>query len=79
VPYRHSYINYKLQSVAHLPLSAFMYKLFSTFIDDVFAFMIKMPWKHRIMTFRDDLVFFGFLYVPPSLPSFFLFFSSSHV
>lgn len=56
------YINYKLKSVAHLPLSAFVYKMFNTFIDDVFAFMIKMPWKHRLMTFRDDVVFLGFLY-----------------
>lgn len=56
------YINYKLKSVAHLPLSAFMFKMFNTFIDDIFAFMIKMPWKHRIMTFRDDLIFLAFLY-----------------
>lgn len=56
------YINYKLKSVAHLPLSAFMFKMFNTFIDDVFAFMIKMPWKHRLMTFRDDVIFLGFLY-----------------
>ena len=56
------YINYKLKSVAHLPVKAFMYKIFSTFIDDVFAFIVKMPLKHRIMTLRDDVVFFGFLY-----------------
>lgn len=56
------YINYKLKSVAHLPLRAFFYKIFSTFIDDVFAFMVKMPLKHRLMTLRDDIIFFGFLY-----------------
>jgi hypothetical protein len=56
------YINYKLQSVAHLPIRAFIYKIFSTFIDDVFAFMVKMPLKHRLMCLRDDVVFLGFLY-----------------
>ena len=55
------YINYKLRSVAHLPLRAFGYKVFCTFIDDVFAFMVEMPLKHRLMTFRDDLVFLAFL------------------
>jgi len=33
------YINYRLKSVAHLPVRAFGYKIFNTFIDDVFAFM----------------------------------------
>ncbi len=56
------YINYRLRSVAHLPLQAFMFKLFSTFIDDVFAFLVEMPLKHRLMTLRDDVIFLGFLY-----------------
>jgi hypothetical protein len=56
------YINYKLQTVAHLPVKSFMYKIFNTFIDDIFAFIVKMPLKHKIMTLRDDLVFFGFVY-----------------
>ena len=56
------YINYKLQSVAHLPIKAFGYKMFNTFIDDVFALVTDMPLKHRIMTLRDDMVFFGFIY-----------------
>jgi len=56
------YINYKLQSVAHLPIRAFGYKIFNTFIDDVFAFLVKMPLKHKIMTLRDDVVFLGFVY-----------------
>jgi hypothetical protein len=55
------YINYKLKSVAHLPIRAFMYKIFNTFIDDAFAFAVKMPLKHRLMTLRDDLVFVIFL------------------
>lgn len=38
-----------------------MYKVFNTFVDDVFAFLIDMPWKHRIMTLRDDVVFVMFL------------------
>eukprot|EP01041_Mallomonas_annulata_P012423 gene12423-26130_t len=56
------YINYKLKSVAHLPLKAFIYKMFNTVIDDIFAVIIKMPLKHRIMTLRDDLVFVVFIY-----------------
>ena len=55
------YVNYKLKSVAHLPVKAFFYKIFSTFIDDVFAFIVAMPLKHRIMTLRDDAVFLVFL------------------
>jgi len=55
------YINHRLKSVAHLPLKAFMYKIFQTFIDDVFAFLVDMPLKHRLMTFRDDAVFLLFL------------------
>ena len=39
-----------------------MYKAFNTFIDDVFAFIIKMPTTHRIACFRDDIVFFCYLY-----------------
>ena len=56
------YINYRLQSVAHLPLKAFLYKIFNTFIDDIFAFVVHMPLKHKIMTLRDDLIFVCFLY-----------------
>ena len=56
------YINYKLQSVAHLPIRVFAYKIFNTFVDDVFAWVVKMPLKHRLMTLRDDVVFVVFLY-----------------
>nr|CAB3231742.1 cleft lip and palate transmembrane protein 1-like protein [Phallusia mammillata] len=56
------FINYKLKSVAHLPWRAFMYKAFNTFIDDIFAFIIKMPTSHRVACFRDDVVFFCYLY-----------------
>ena len=54
-------VNYRLKSVAHLPWKVFLYKVFNTFVDDVFAFLIDMPWKHRIMTLRDDVVFLMFL------------------
>jgi hypothetical protein len=56
------YINYKFHSVAHLPLNAMMYKIFCTFVDDIYAWMTNMPWKHRLMTMRDDLIFIGFIY-----------------
>lgn len=47
------FINYKLKSVAHMPWKSFVYKALNTFIDDLFAFVIKMPWMHRIACFRD--------------------------
>ncbi|POR38728.1 Cleft lip and palate transmembrane protein 1 [Tolypocladium paradoxum] len=56
------YINYRLKSVAHLPAKAMMYKFLNTFIDDLFAFTIKMPILHRLATFRDDIIFFVYLY-----------------
>jgi len=56
------FINYRLKSVAHLPWKFFMYKALNTFIDDLFAFIIKMPTLHRMSCFRDDIVFAVFLY-----------------
>lgn len=38
------------------------YKVLNTFIDDLFAFTIKMPTLHRLATFRDDIIFFVYLY-----------------
>ena len=38
------------------------YKALNTFIDDLFAFIIKMPTLHRMSCFRDDIVFAVFLY-----------------
>ncbi|KAG8218967.1 cleft lip and palate transmembrane protein 1-domain-containing protein [Butyriboletus roseoflavus] len=55
-------INYKLKSVAHMPMKAMVYKTLSTVVDDLFAFCIKMPTLHRLACFRDDLVFLVFLY-----------------
>ena len=56
------FINYKLKSVAHLNFKFFMYKALNTFIDDLFAFIIRMPTLHRMSCFRDDIVFAVFLY-----------------
>uniref|UniRef100_A0A7S1T9J7 Uncharacterized protein n=1 Tax=Compsopogon caeruleus TaxID=31354 RepID=A0A7S1T9J7_9RHOD len=56
------FINYKLKSVAHLPMKAFMFKALNTVIDDLFSFIIKMPLMHRLACFRDDIVFVIFLY-----------------
>eukprot|EP00882_Tetradesmus_deserticola_P005055 GHRQ01005326.1.p1 GENE.GHRQ01005326.1~~GHRQ01005326.1.p1 ORF type:complete len:625 (+),score=278.98 GHRQ01005326.1:193-2067(+) len=56
------YLNYKLQSVAHLPWRQMTYKFLNTIIDDLFAFVIKMPTLHRLSVFRDDLIFLIYLY-----------------
>lgn len=56
------YINYRLKSVAHMPGKAMLYKFLNTFIDDLFAFTIKMPFLYRLATFRDDIIFFLYIY-----------------
>ena len=56
------FINYKLQSVAHLNWRTMSYKSINTFIDDLFAFVIKMPIMHRLACLRDDLIFFIYLF-----------------
>lgn len=56
------YLNYKLKSVAHLPWRQMSYKFLNTIIDDLFAFVIKMPTLHRLSVFRDDLVFLVYMY-----------------
>ncbi|GBE60169.1 transmembrane CLPTM1 family protein [Babesia ovata] len=69
------YINYKLKSVDHLPWRALIYKSLNTFVDDVASFLIEMPWMHRLSCFRDDIIFFCYLYqrwayrVDPNRPS----------
>lgn len=45
-----------------MPARAMTYKVLNTFIDDLFAFTIKMPTLHRLATFRDDVIFFVYLY-----------------
>lgn len=56
------FVNYRLKSVAALPWRAFTYRAFTTFIDDIFAFIITMPTAHRLACFRDDVVFVIYLY-----------------
>ncbi|KAH9299229.1 hypothetical protein KI387_030911 [Taxus chinensis] len=56
------FINYKLKSVAHLPWRQMTYKFLNTIIDDLFAFVIKMPVLHRLSVFRDDVIFLIYLY-----------------
>lgn len=56
------YINYKLKSVDHLPWRFLVYKALNTFIDDVFSFIIDMPWMHRMACFRDDIIFIIYIY-----------------
>ncbi|ETO08591.1 hypothetical protein RFI_28796, partial [Reticulomyxa filosa] len=56
------YLNYKLKSVAHLPWRMLTYKFLNTIIDDLFAFLITMPWMHRLSCFRDDVIFLIYLY-----------------
>merc|ERR1712139_526578 len=51
------FINYKHKTVAYLPWKKFVYRAICTFIDDLFAFIIKMPTMHRMAVFRDDIVF----------------------
>lgn len=38
-----------------------VYKSLNTFIDDLFAFVVKMPWMHRIACLRDDVIFIIFI------------------
>jgi len=48
--------------VAHLPWQVLIYKSLNTFIDDLFSFIVRMPTMARISCFRDDVVFFIYLY-----------------
>ncbi|XP_953621.1 uncharacterized protein TA16615 [Theileria annulata] len=56
------YINYRLKSVEHLPWRALIYRSLNTFVDDVASFLIDMPMLHRLSCFRDDIIFFCYLY-----------------
>lgn len=55
------FLNYKLKSVAHLPWRVLGFRFVNTFIDDLFAFIIRMPTMARISCFRDDIVFIIYL------------------
>ena len=52
------FINYKLKTVAHMPWRAFTYKALNTVVDDLFAFVIRMPIMHRLACFRDGTLSF---------------------
>ncbi|XP_066539338.1 lipid scramblase CLPTM1L-like isoform X1 [Hoplias malabaricus] len=56
------YVNYKLKTVAHLPMSVLLYKGLNTFISDVFSGIITTPGPHQLACFRDDVVFLIYLY-----------------
>ena len=56
------FINYKLKSVEHLPWASFVYRALNTFIDDLFALIVRMPTMHRVACMRDDIIFFALLY-----------------
>ena len=56
------FLNYKLKSVAHLPWRVLGYRFVNTFIDDLFAFIIRMPTMARVSCFRDDVVFVIYLW-----------------
>lgn len=56
------YINYKLQSVEHMPQRTLFYRFLNTIIDDLFSFIITMPTMHRLSCFRDDFIFVIYLY-----------------
>jgi hypothetical protein len=55
------YVNYRLRSVAAIPMRALVFKFLNTILDDLFAFIIKTPTLYRIAVFRDDLIFVLFL------------------
>lgn len=39
-----------------------IYKFLNTIIDDLFAFIITMPWLKRLSCFRDDIIFLIYIY-----------------
>lgn len=56
------FINHKLKTVEHMNWNSMIYKFLNTIIDDLFAFMIPMPFLKRLSMFRDDVVFVIYLY-----------------
>jgi hypothetical protein len=49
-------------SLTESSLQYLAFKFLNTFIDDLFAFIIKMPTMHRISVFRDDIIFIIYMY-----------------
>lgn len=63
------FLNYKLKSVAHLPWRMLIYRFLSTIMDDLYSFLVTMPWLWRLGCFRDgtlclysDVIFVVYLY-----------------
>lgn len=55
------FMNYKHKSVEYMPWRKLAYRATTTFIDDLFALIIRMPTLHRLSCFRDDVIFFVYL------------------
>ena len=51
-------VNYRLKTVAGMSHAALMFKFLNTFIDDLYTFVAKMPLMMKIACFRDDVIFF---------------------
>jgi hypothetical protein len=56
------YINYKLKSVDHLPWKTLIYRFIETIIDDFYVFLVTTPLLHKIMVFREDVIFLLYIY-----------------
>lgn len=59
-----------------MPWKTLMYKTLGTFVDDLFAFCIKMPTLHRLACLRDDVIFFVYLYQKWKYPGSSMFFEN---
>ena len=56
------FLNHKLKTVAHLPWRVLCFRFVNTFIDDLFAFLIRMPTLARLGCLRDDIIFFIYIF-----------------
>ncbi len=56
------FINHRLKSVSHLPWQFLCYRFTTTFIDDLFAFLMDMPVLHRIACLRGNRHFAQLLF-----------------
>ncbi|OEH74628.1 cleft lip and palate transmembrane protein [Cyclospora cayetanensis] len=54
--------NYYLKSVEYMPWRVLCCQFVNTFVDDVAAYVIRMPKMHRMSVFRDDIVFLILMY-----------------
>ena len=58
----HSYLRLLIHVLLLLVFNSFTHINQNTFIDDLFAFIIRMPTMARMSCFRDDVVFFVYLW-----------------